>query len=135
MINSLALRGGYCLIRYLRKKDDKWNSILAGVLCGLLSMPFLKHNQWYLVLSIIAARIVESFYRIALNKGLLKEENTTIHYLIMFAIGNLINAYGYFIEGDIIESDMVNLYRRMAASDVHEQQWTRSALMTHKAWM
>jgi hypothetical protein len=72
LVNSFTLRGGHCCLRSLRKKDDKWNSLLAGVLCGVASMPLLKHNQWYLVLSVLAARVVDAFYKMAINRGILK---------------------------------------------------------------
>ena len=135
LINSLTLRGGHCLIKYLRSKNDVWNSLSAGILCGVLSMPFLKHSQWYLVLSLLAARIVDALYRIAIARGILKEENSNIHFYVMFALGNMINAYGFFIEGDLVESDMKSLYTRMAALDPKENQWLRSSLAYKKATM
>jgi hypothetical protein len=128
MINSLSLRGSHCLFKCIRKKNDWVNSVLSGIVCGLASMPFLKHNKWYLILSLLAARIVDALYRIAIAKGILNEQNSKLHFYTMFAIGNIINAYGFFIEGDIIESDMVSLYKRMAALDYKENQWLKSCL-------
>lgn len=135
LVNSLVLRGGHCILKYIRGKDDWWNSLTAGLLCGLLSMSLLKHSQWYLVLSLIGARIVESLYRIAISRGILKEENSNLHFYVMFAIGNLINAYGFFVEGDIIEGDMEGLYSRMAALDSKENMWLRSSLIFKKTQM
>lgn len=50
----------------------------------------------------------------------------------MFAFGNMINSYGFFIEPDVIGSDIYGLYDRMAALDKYEKRWDRSILLDHQ---
>lgn len=68
-VNTLALKGSYCILRYLRGKEDKLNPLAAGAICALLSMPFLKGDHWYLMLSLIATRIVDSLHQILCTTG------------------------------------------------------------------
>lgn len=96
-VNTLALKGSYCLLRYLRKKEDKFNPLAAGAICGLLSMPFLKKDHWYFMLTLIATRITDSFHRMLCARGWLNPDHTQLHYLMLFAFGNFINAYGFFM--------------------------------------
>ncbi len=51
---------------------------------------------------------------------------------MLFSIGNFINAYGYFLESDIIGSDIEALYERMADLDNYEKRWLRSFLIWNK---
>jgi hypothetical protein len=50
----------------------------------------------------------------------------------MFAFGNVINSYGFFIEPDIIGSEIYGLYDRMAGLDKYEKRWTKSILMDNR---
>jgi hypothetical protein len=63
---TLVLKGTYCLLRYFRKKEDKWNPFLSGAFGALLSMKFLNKRHWYLVLALIGARVVDCLHNVAI---------------------------------------------------------------------
>ena len=66
------------------------------------------------MLMFVASRIWGALYQYMLQRKFLDSKNSHLHYYFMFAFANSVNSYGYFIEPDIIKSDMYNLYDRMA---------------------
>ena len=112
--STLALRFVRCLMKRLRDKDDGLNSFLAGLAFGLVGTKTLNKNYWYIMLMFVASRIWGAIYQFLLQRKLLDSKRSHIHYYVMFAFANSVNSYGYFIEPDILKSDMYNLYDRMA---------------------
>ena len=94
---TLCLKGSYCLLRKLRNKEDGWNPFVAGSVAALLSMKFLNKKHWYLVLSLISARVVDCLHNVACEKGYLNPERKNLHTYLMFTFSNYINSYGYFV--------------------------------------
>lgn len=75
----------------------------------------------------VASRIWGAFYRYLVAEKYLDDKNSQYHYYLMFVVANAINSYGYFIEPDILKSDMYNLYDRMAVLTPNEKKWIRSS--------
>eukprot|EP01112_Ceratiomyxa_fruticulosa_P013609 TRINITY_DN382_c0_g4_i3.p1 TRINITY_DN382_c0_g4~~TRINITY_DN382_c0_g4_i3.p1 ORF type:complete len:287 (+),score=41.25 TRINITY_DN382_c0_g4_i3:143-1003(+) len=61
-----TLKGVNCLLRYLRKREDGWNAIIAGSVAGL-SMYFSKSNEIALYLF---ARALESIFNALHKRGI-----------------------------------------------------------------
>jgi predicted permease len=112
--STLALRFVRCLLKRLRDKDDGFNSFVAGLAFGLVGTRTLNKNYWYIMLMFVASRIWGAIYQYLLQKKILDSKRQGLHYYAMFAFANSVNSYGYFIEPDILKSDMYNLYDRMA---------------------
>ena len=112
--STFILRVVRCLLKKIRNKDDGYNSFIAGIAFGIIGTKTLNKNYWYIMLMFVASRIWGAFYQYLLQNKYLDNKYSHLHYYLMFTFANSINSYGYFIEPDILKSDMYNLYDRMA---------------------
>lgn len=96
-LSVLAHKGTFCLLRHLRKKEDRWNSLMAGAAMGLVGTKILEKKQWYTVLTLLASRVLDAFFKMAKQRGYISEKYEGIMIYLMFCFGNIINACGFFL--------------------------------------
>ena len=130
--STLALRLVKCGLRWIRKKDDGLNSFVAGMISGYVGSKTLNQNYWYILLMFIASRIVSSAHQILMKEGYLNVNRSHFHYFLLFTFANIMHSYGYFMDPDIVNSDLYNLYERMSVLTPHEQRWHVGTLRYHQ---
>ena len=132
-LSTLTLRLIKCGIRWVRNKDDKFGSFLAGIGAGLVGIKTLNKKYWYILLMFMASRVAAAIHQILIQKKVLKEENVNLHYYLLFTFAHIVHSYGYFIEPDILRPDMYNLYEKMSVLTTPEKKWHLSSLeYTHR---
>lgn len=60
--STLALRLVKCALRWIRNKDDGFNSFLGGMAAGYMGTITLNKNYWYILLMFISSRIVGAIH-------------------------------------------------------------------------
>ncbi len=124
----MVLRLVKCGMRWLRNKDDGFSSFLAGVGAGIVGVMTLDKGYWYILIMFMASRILSALHRILMEKNILSQDRINWHYYILFTFAHIVHSYGYFIEPDILKSDMYNLYEKMSVLTPSEKKWHLSSL-------
>ena len=95
--STLALRVVKCILRWIRNKDDGFNSFVAGMAAGYVGTLTLNKGYWYIMLMFIASRIIGAIYQSLVQKKILNPEHSQLHYYLLFTVANMVHCYGYFI--------------------------------------
>ena len=95
--STLALRVVKCALRWIRNKEDGLNSVLGGMAAGLVGTKTLNKNYWYILLMLVASRIVGALHQSLIQGNVLDGNKKQLHYFVLFWFSNVVHSYGYFL--------------------------------------
>lgn len=128
----LVLRLVKCSLRWIRDKDDGWNSFLAGMAAGWVGTKTLSKDYWYLFLMFVGSRIIGVVHKLLIENGYLEERNRHWHSFFMFFVAHSTHSIGYFMQPYLLKDDMYNLYERMSTLTLQEKKWHLTSLKYYK---
>ena len=79
--STLALRVVKCVLRWIRNKDDGFNSFVAGMAAGYVGTLTLNKGYWYIMLMFIASRIIGAIYQSLVQNISLYEVPVAMHHI------------------------------------------------------
>ena len=65
---TFTMRAVKCALRWIRNKDDGFNSFLAGCAAGYVGTLTLNKGYWYIMLMFVASRIIGAFHQTLIQK-------------------------------------------------------------------
>lgn len=108
---SAVMKATITVCRIIRKKDDGYNGFFGGLLAGWLSLFFLAEKGRGFLACFMLSRAFDCYYNHLVAQGTIKKAEW--HYVLIFAILNMLTGYGFAHEKYLISPALDNFYDKV----------------------